>query len=156
MTICIVDHLYHLKKERGFQTKEVLDKFSEYCVALKNMFGITFLNIQQFNRSLSSTERQKFKNVDLSPQESDFKDTGNTYQDADVVLGTMNPFKLDMETMLDYQVDKLNEKLIMFKIIKNRLGSDNKAVGLYANPKAGSFEELPEANVIDYSKYIED
>lgn len=153
MTICVVDHLYYLKKERQFQTKEVLDKFSEYCVALKNMFGITFINIQQFNRSLSSIERQKFKGVDMSPQESDFKDTGNTYQDADVVLGIMNPYKLDMQECLDYDINKLGRSMILFKIIKNRLSTDNIALGLYANPKAGSFEELPDPEKIDYSKY---
>lgn len=154
MNICVVDHLYYLQKEREFQTKETIDKFSEYCVALKNMFGMTFINIQQFNRSLSSVERQKFKGADMSPQESDFKDTGNTYQDADVVLGIMNPYKLDMEECLDYDISKLGRYMIMLKIIKNRLSSDGEGIGLYANPKAGKFEELPDPDKINYTNYM--
>lgn len=142
-TLVILDHLYHLKKEREFSTKEVIDKYSEYCVLMRNLFGFSFINIQQFNRSLSAIDRQKYKGVDISPQESDFKETGNTYQDADVVFGTMCPYKMDMKTCIGYNITKLKSNMIMFKIIKNRLSKDNIAVGLYCNPKAGSFEELP-------------
>lgn len=154
MTIGVVDHIYCLKKERGFTVKEILDKFGEYCVQLKNIFGISFINIQQFNDGLTNIERQKFKGIDLSPQMTDFKDTRNLYQDSDVVLGTMNPYKMDMETCLGYNVDKLNGGMLMLKIIKNRLSTDNIAIGIFANPKSGSFSELPKPNEIDYSKYI--
>jgi hypothetical protein len=81
ITIGVLDHLYCLKKERGFAVKETIDKHSEYCVQLRNLFGMSWLNIQQFNRAMSSIDRIKFKGADMSPQESDFKDTGNTYQD---------------------------------------------------------------------------
>jgi hypothetical protein len=43
--------------------------------------------------------------------------------------------------------------MIMLKILKNRLSSDNIAIGLYANPKAGSFEELPKPSEINYKNY---
>lgn len=79
--------------------------------------------------------------------------TRNLYQDSDVVLGTMNPFKMDMEKCLGYDVTKLQDKMIMLKIIKNRLSTDNIMIGLYANPKAGNFEELPKSNEINYEKY---
>ena len=104
------------------------------------MFGFSFINIQQFNQGLSSVERSKFKGVDLSPQQSDFKDSTNPYQDADVVLGTMCPYKLDMNTCLGYDIKKLKDKMIMLKVIKNRLSRDNVAIGLYANPSAGAYD----------------
>lgn len=151
--IIIMDHLYLMKKERGFLPKEVIDKYSEYCMELRNMFGCTIFNIQQFNDGLSSVERMKFKGVDLSPQMSDYKDTRNTYQDSDIVLGLMNPSKLDMEECMGYDLSKI-ENLIMLKIIKNRLSQDNIAIALQANPKAGNFIELPYPKDIDYSKYI--
>ena len=151
-TIVVLDHLYHLKKQEGLSGKEVIDKYSSYCVSLRNMFKFTFINIQQFNRNLSSVERQKFKGVDISPQESDFKETSNTYSDSDVVIGLMNPYKLDLEDCLGYNISRFKEKFIMFKIIKNRLSKDNIAVGLYANFNAGSFTELPRPEEIDYSK----
>lgn len=141
--LVIVDHIYLLHKERGFETKEVIDKFSEYCVSLRNIFGFSFILIQQFNDGLSAVDRQKFKGVDLSPQYTDFKDSRNPYQDADVVLGTMCPYKLDLNSSLGYDITKLKDKMIMLKVIKNRLSRDNIAIGLYVEPKAGLFEELP-------------
>lgn len=81
MKLAIMDHIYLLHKEQGFETKQVLDKWSEYCVYLRNIYGYSFINLQQFNDGLSAVDRQKFKGVDLSPQQSDYKDTRNTYQD---------------------------------------------------------------------------
>jgi hypothetical protein len=153
-TIVIMDHMALMKKERGFQTKELIDKYSEYCIELKNMFGFSFINIQQFNQGLSSVDRAKFKGIDLSPQQSDFKDSTNPYQDADVVLGTMCPYKLDMNSCLGYDIKKLKDKMIMLKVIKNRLSKDNVAIGLYANPSAGAFAELPPVNSINYDDYV--
>lgn len=142
-TIVCLDHLLLALKERGFSDKEVIDKLSEYAVELRNLFGCTFIFLSQFNDGLSTVERAKFKGIDLSPQMSDFKSTRNPYADADVVLSTMCPYKLDIKTCLGYDVNKLGTNMIMLKIIKNRLSEDNKAIGLYANPKAGSFSELP-------------
>lgn len=151
--LVVLDHLYYLKKERGFETKEVIDKWSEYTVELSNMFNYSFFNISQFNDGLSSVERQKFKGVDLSPQKTDFKDTRNPFSDSDIVLGLLNPKKINMETCLKYDVNKLGKKFIMLKLIKNRLSEDNVAIGLYFRPEAGDFEELPRPEEIDYGKY---
>lgn len=153
ITLVLTDHIFHLKLEREFNTKENLDKFSQYCVELKNLFGASFINIQQFNRGISSVERVKFKGVDLAPSASDFKDTGNTYQDADIVIGLLVPYKLDIDTSLGYDIKRLKENFVMLKVIKNRLSRDNIGIGLYVNPKAGLFTELPLVSEINYSDY---
>jgi len=140
--LCI-DHLALMKDEQGFGTKDNIDKMSEYTVFLRNTFGISAFYLQQFNDSLSSVDRSKFKGVDLSPQKSDFKDSRNPYQDSDIVIGLMCPYKLDMVTSLGYDIGRLKKNMIMFKIIKNRLADDNVAFGLYVKPKTGSFIELP-------------
>lgn len=158
--IMVLDHLALTEKERGFETKANIDKYSEYCVSLRNMFGMTAINVSQFNDGLSSVDRAKFKGVDLSPQMTDFKDTRNPYADADIVLGTMAPYKLDMTTCMGYKVDKLQKHLIMLKVIKNRLSSDNIAIGIFVNPKAMTFKELPkptdDANMTKVYKFIEE
>lgn len=151
--IGVLDHLYYLRKERGFETKEVIDKWSEYSVELSNMFGYSFFNISQFNDGLSAVDRQRFKGVDLSPQKTDFKDSRNPYSDSDIVIGLMNPFKLDMDRSLGYDITKLGKNFIMLKLLKNRLSDDNIGIGLYFNPKAGRFDELPKPDRIDYSLY---
>ena len=52
-----------------FNIKENIDKMSEYGIGLRNIFGLTFFFISQFNQGLSSVDRQRFKEVDISPQQ---------------------------------------------------------------------------------------
>lgn len=152
--IVVGDHLALFKTERGFTLKQNIDKLSEYSIICRNLFGMTFFWLQQFNQALSSIERQKFKGVDISPQQSDFKDTTNPYTDADIVLGLMNPYKMDMETCLGYAINKpgnnynLKDRFRMLKVVKNRLSRDNIAVGLLFLAEAGSFEDLPHPDKI--------
>ena len=151
--LMVTDHFYLLKHERQFDVKRNIDKFSEYQVELKNLFGMSFINLQQFNQGLSSVERAKFKGVDLSPAQGDFRDTTNPYADSDICIGLMCPNKLDMDSCMGYDIKKLKDKMIMFKIIKNRLSRDNIAVGLAVSPKTGSFKELPQPNQMNDSIY---
>ena len=143
------DHIALAKIERGFTLKQNIDKISEYSVIARNMFKMTFIWLQQFNQGLSSVDRAKFRGVDISPQQSDFKDSTNPYSDADVVLGLMNPYKMDMTSCLGYNINALNaeynlkDSFRMLKIVKNRLSRDNIAIGLLFTPKTGSFKELP-------------
>lgn len=153
VTLIIVDHLYYLKSERGYETKQNIDKFSEYCVKLRNLFGVSILAVQQFNSGLNAIDRQKFKQADLSPQQTDFKDTTNPYQDADVVLGIMDPFKLELYDCLGYNIRKLRSNFLMLKIIKNRLSSSNISLGLLVHAKAGSFIELPPSHEMNEDRY---
>lgn len=149
--IVICDHIALCKRERGYDLKANLDKLSEYVVRCRNLFGMTFFFLQQFNQGLNSVDRQKFKGVDISPQQSDFKDSTNPYTDADVVLGLLNAHKMDMETCLGYNINttstdyNLKDRFRMLKVVKNRLSRDNIAVGLLFIPEALMFRELPKA-----------
>ncbi len=160
--ISVIDHIALAKIERGFDLKRNLDKLSEYNIVLRNLFGMTSFWLQQFNQGLSSVERQKFKGVDISPQQSDFKDSTNPYTDADVVIGLMNAHKMDMETCLGYNINvkdekyNLKDRFRMLKVIKNRLSRDSIAVGLLFLPEAGSFEELPKPDEIIRSQALMD
>lgn len=150
--IAILDHfaLCKLESREGkmFSLKENIDKLSEYCVTCRNLFGMTFFMLQQFNQGLSSVDRQKYKGVDISPQQSDFKDTTNPYTDADVVLGLMNAYKMGLNTCLGYNINNnviynLKDRFRYLKIIKNRLSRDDISIGLLFIPEAVHFEELP-------------
>lgn len=158
--IVVLDHMALMSHERGFDLKQNLDKLSEYCVRLRNLFGMTFFILQQFNQGLNSVDRQKFKGVDISPQQSDFKDSTVPYTDADVVLGIMNAQKMDMETCLGYNINNpgatynLRDRFRMLKVIKNRLSRDNIAIGLLFKAKMGSFEELKPSNELNAQDII--
>ena len=116
--LVILDHFYLVTKERGFNTKETIDKLSQYQVECKNLFNYSFINLQQFNQGLSSVERMKFKGADISPAQGDFRDSTNPYSDSDCVIGLMSPFKMDMEECLGYNIKRLKRNFLMFKIIK--------------------------------------
>lgn len=143
--IVVIDHIALAKRERGYDLKQNIDKLSEYFVWIRNNCGYTFKVIQQFNQGLSSVDRQKFKGVDLSPQQTDFKDSTNPYTDSDVAGGVMNCWKMDMKEYDGYDLTTLKEKFRYYKIIKNRKGRDNIGIGLYFRPEGGHFEELPPA-----------
>lgn len=97
---------------------------------------------------MSSIERQKFKGVDISPQQTDFKDSRSPYIDSDIVLGIMNAYKMDMEKCLGYNINStgevynLKDRFRLLKVIKNRLSRDNISIGLLFQAEAGYFEEL--------------
>ena len=145
-----MDHVSLSKIEMGYTLKQNLDKLSEYTVICRNLFKMTFIYLQQFNNQMSSIERMKFKGADISPQQSDFRDSGNLYIDSDIALGLMNAYKMDMDTCLNYNINRpgstynLKDSFRLLKIIKNRLSRDNIAIGLLFLPKTGSFKELPE------------
>lgn len=158
--ILLID-TYQLMKLEGrngklFNIKENIDKMSEYGIGLRNIFGLTLFFISQFNQGLSSVDRQRFKEVDISPQQNDFKDSTSPYADADVVIGLMNAHKMDMKTCLGYSINQdfetynLKWRFLLMKIIKNRLSRDNICIGLFVKPEAGSFEELKPANELTH------
>lgn len=153
-----LDHQSLAKRERNYSLKENIDKLSEYFVYLRNICNYSFFMVSQFNQSLNSIDRMKFKGVDLSPQQNDFKDSTNPYQDADIVLGIMNPWKMDFKQYLGYDLSILKEKVRVVKIIKNRVGRDNVAFAYVFNPLAGNFKCLPPARDIEilggYEQYL--
>lgn len=161
--LLVGDHLALFSYERGFTLKENLDKLSEYSVILRNLFGYSIFWLQQFNSSLSSVDRMKFKGVDLSPQQSDYKDSTSPYADCDIALGLMNANKMGMEECMGYNINKTNQYPLggtfrMLKVIKNRLSIDDVTIGLAFLGKSGRFEELPPAKkmtIEDYKKYYE-
>jgi hypothetical protein len=75
-TIIITDHLRKLLPERGFKTKETVDKFSEYAVEFRNTCNFTFVHIIHLNRALSDIGRRQFDDDRLFPQSDDIKETG--------------------------------------------------------------------------------
>jgi hypothetical protein len=157
--IVIIDHIALCKIERNFTLKENLDKLSEYAVTCRNLFGMTFIYLQQFNQGLNNSEKQKFKGVLISPCQSDFRDSTTPYADSDIALALMNPMKMDLETCIGYNINKygelynLKDRFRMFKVIKNRLSRDDVSIGLLFLPESGSFEELKHVRDLTQQDY---
>ncbi len=83
MTLVLVDHLALINAESGCATtKQIMDRWSMYCVQLRNIFQTTIINIQQFSTSMMSAYRdQKKSEVAISPQRLDFGDSSYTFRD---------------------------------------------------------------------------
>ncbi len=157
--IGVIDHMALLNSEQGLSLKQLIDKLSAYNVWMRNICNWSFLELQQFNSALNSIDRQKFKGVDLSPGQSDFKDSGNPYQDADIAMGIFNPWKLDIKESDGYDLKTLQSYYRQIKVIKNRIGFDNVTVGTVFDAKSENFIELPQASVMNqdrslYEKYL--
>lgn len=143
-TIVIVDHSGLTKVEQGFSKKENIDKLSNYFITLRNKCNFTPVLISQFNRALSSTDRVKIDR--LLPQASDFKETGNIIEDANVVFGLFGPSRYNIPTFRGYDITRLKHRFVNLNIVKNRDGESDKSLGMLFVGEVGHFVELPKAS----------
>lgn len=138
LVVVIVDHIGLSRKERGFNKKENIDKLSEYFVEFRNKCSFSFIALQQLNRGLSTTDRQKFKGDDLMPTDADFKETGNTIEDCDIGMIVFNPSKYGLNTCLGQPINRYNRAIT---IVKNRYGESEKTILVDFNGKVGVITE---------------
>jgi len=138
--LIIIDHIGLIKKNKYNDKKNTLDDMSEYIVRLRNKCNFSFVLTSQLNRDQSKRERplkDKF-----GPQLSDFKDTGNTQEDADVILGIYNPFKNKAKEFIGLDITSLGKDTRTLHILKNRDGHDDVATGYMLNGAIGHFKEI--------------
>lgn len=102
-TIIVVDHASLIKKERGFGTKELIDKLSEYLIILRNKLKFTPVMIQQLNRA--GNDPIRIKSGRMEPMLSDFKDSGNTIQDCNLCLSLFSPARYEMDSHRGYAIN---------------------------------------------------
>lgn len=89
--IIITDHIRKLRPERGFNQKQIIDKYLTYQVEMRNLFGYTFVDIVHLNRNLDAIDRMKYSKDRLFPGLGDFKDSGNVGEDSDYVITGFDP-----------------------------------------------------------------
>jgi len=142
--LIIIDHIALMKKERGFGTKDNIDKMSEYLIPLRNNFKFIPVVVQQLSRSISTTDRFKLDRVE--PQLSDFKDTGNTQQDANIIMALFSPRKYEIPNFRGYDVQKLKDRFRSLSVLKNRDGASDIRIGLQFVGEVGHFQEIPKVS----------
>lgn len=154
--LIVLDHISLIKKERGFTTKDLIDKMSEYLIVLRNKCNYIPVVVQQLNRS--GNDPVRIKTGKMEPMLSDFKDSGNTIADSNICLSLFSPSRYEMETHRNYVIDPANGGLYnryrSLQILKNRDGEADKTIGLKFIGECGHFSELkPAADMgpMDYS-----
>jgi hypothetical protein len=143
----IKDHVGLIRQEKGLVSKkERIDKASEDDRYHRDFFGTSNINISQFNRDIANPMR--LKNGDVEPMLEDFKDSGSTQEDADVVLALFDPTRYKVPDPSRYDLERLrdsggNKKYRNLRILKNSYGTEDVRIGLAFQPEIGMFKEMP-------------
>jgi len=155
----ISDHIGLTKLEKELTTKKAaIDKSSEDKQRMRDLYGFSPIDISQFNRDISNPTRKK--NGDVDPMLEDFKETGSTQENADIVLSLFDPYRYNVSDPSKYNIEKLRDssgkkKYRNLKILKNSYGSDDIRIGLAFQPEIGYFSELPKLENIKEKDYEE-
>ena len=167
ITIVVIDHIGLLKAIKDYPNKKALiDKMSDELQYARDFYGFSPVVVSQFNRDISNPIR--IKNGDVEPQLEDFKDSGSTQEDADVVMALFDPMRYKVPDPSGYDTAKLvdaqgSKFFRSLRVIKNSYGTDDVRIGLAFYGEIGMFKELPKkkdmtdadyASVIDKSFFI--
>lgn len=120
-------------------------------IILRNKCYHSPVLVQQLSRSLSSTDRFKLNKVE--PQLSDFKESGNTQEDANVVLALFSPRRYEIPEFRKYKIGLLKDRFRSLSILKNRDGEADKILGMCFIGETGSFYELPKGEELTEADY---
>jgi hypothetical protein len=153
----ITDHVGKIKPEKQKDTnhmltdKQILDKHSAYMGEARDFYGLVPIDISQLNREIEDTIRNLKTDLSVSPK--DFKGSGNMYENADIVIGLMNPYKLKDFDHMDYDIkafvdEKGYNRFRSLKVIKNSFGIDDFEIGYQFVGENGIMNELPRADMM--------
>lgn len=116
-TICIIDHIGLSKKNNINETNKLkIDNLSSMLYELRNKYNLIPVVISQLNRSISSSDR--FKLEMIRPQLSDFKETGNTQEDANIIMCLFNPYRYQIGNYDKYNINILQDRFRGLSILK--------------------------------------
>lgn len=158
----VVDHAGKCRMETvdGVKTRKgTTDKLSEYMSICRDRFQMAPVLISQFNRSIKSEIFSK--QADPEPTQESFKDTGNMYDDADVVLTLFNPYKFKVYDHMGYDIERFvdssngNNYFRSLKLIKSSYSADDIRWGLAFNGAVGQFKTLYKAKEMNDQVYEE-
>lgn len=155
LLVVTLDHISLVRASAGRSKKEEIDAISSDCVRYRNICKIiSTVTVSQFNRSANSDERLKQSMQD--PSSNDFKDTGSTYEDNQVVLALFSPHKAKMSTFKKYDIKTLRQAFIAVYLLKSRFGTSDIMVPMNFLGDCSHYVELPRPEEIsDYSKYLD-
>jgi hypothetical protein len=159
VVLIIHDTVGLTKKEKNLPSKkDAIDKTSEDKQRFRDYYQFSPVDVSQFNRDIANINR--LKNGEVEPMLEDFKDTGSTQENADVVFSLFDPHRYKVEDPSGYEIDKLRDSegakyYRQLKILKNSYGSDDVRIGLAFEPHVGHFKEMPKLNQCTERTYQE-
>lgn len=153
--IFITDHLAEISLEKGMNMKETIEEHSDNCRKNRNLYGYTFVDVQQ---QMAAKENQEFYQglsitTKLEPSLHGLGESKLTQRKANVVLGLFAPVRFELPTYRGYNIGALQDNFRSLSILKYRNGNPNVHVGLYFDGAVNYFEELPQFKQMTAEKY---
>jgi len=150
--IHLTDHLGKLKSEASLTSKKsIIDDHSVNMGDFRDIYNGIAVDISQFNRSISSMDRLRFTEIDATP--SDFKESSEPYENADIVLGLVNPVKLQVTDYDGYDVKRFttgkHNRFRALKVLKNSYGADDFKKAFMFFGENGFIKEIPNPKALN-------
>lgn len=145
------DHFQALKRESNLTKKELIEVQDDYNITLRDKWGCMLFWISQFNRGSHAIGRRT-GDLDLAPQEDDFRDSSRPYDSCDVAIGMLNPYKYQDYSHLKYDIHEFTSpfnganRFRSLYVLKNSFGADNIAFGNLFYGENGLYKELPKSD----------
>lgn len=139
--LVLADTVNLIQIERGFTKKQAIDKWSEYCILLRDRYGQSPINIQQQNADNESIESVKLNRT--RPTTAGLGDSRYTSHDANIVLGVFSPFRFGLKEYLGYPIDRFRDHFRTLEILVNRDGELGGIIGLFFDGATCNWAELP-------------
>lgn len=143
--IAIADHLGCLKLEKDIPTlKQNIERWSDYCIFLRNRFNMILCNLQQQNSE--TTNLEAFKANKVRPTKDGLKDSKKPGEDCNCLIGITNPYTYELAEYLGYDIKTLKDNARFLEIVLNRNGRANGICPLYFDGAIDKYAELPLPN----------
>lgn len=96
---------------------------------------------------------EAYKANKIRPTQKGCKDSQQTAQDCDIMLGITNPFSFELKEYLKYDITKLKANARFLEVVLGRDGESNAVLGMYFDGATGFYAALPSAdNVTELNK----
>jgi len=158
IVIPIVDHIQKYESRQGHNRKQTIDKGTEFSSKLRDLYGMSPIDVSQFNRNKSDSKRRFSKKSEFKPEENDFKNSGDMYSNCDVCIAAFNPKEYGVNEHLNYPVNAFTNsqgynRFRAIWVLKNTYGPDNFGAGFHFIGEIGKYDLLPKPNKCNARKY---
>ncbi len=147
--LTIVDHAGLIRAQKDLITKkDRIDYISNRFIEYRTKYKLSPIIVSQFNRGLDSAQRElstkaKPDYSKVRPQLGDFKDSGGTQEDANVVFSIFSPNRYNIPEYNEYNVEKLKDRFRVVDVLKSRDSLPDLAKGVGYLGECGLFIDLP-------------
>ena len=144
----ITDHVGKVLKGSRTEREAINAHATIMGDVFRDIYGFCCFDVLQMNREIENTYRQV--KTELTIKRSDIKGSSVPEENADTILGLLNPLKYDYNNYEGYRITDMNEggdnNFRALLGIKNTYGIDDFVLGLCFYGAMGFIKELPRAD----------